>query len=295
MNDRDLRQRFLFEHLAVRGELVHLNQSWQEILRRHDYPENLQNILGQMAAASLLLSATLKFTGSMVMQVQGNGPLSIAVMEATSDRTLRGMAQWQGDVGDMDLSQMVGDATLCITIIPEGGERYQGIVDLSSGDIRLALEDYMRRSQQLETRLWLFADSNQAGGMLIQKMPGAGTPDWLSADADAWARVSQLANTVTRDELAGLKFEELLYRLFNEEEVRVFDKQPVSFRCSCTRERVENVLRMLGYDETQALLESQTTIGVNCEFCNHYYEFDKVDVEQLFAANVPTDTPTTRQ
>ncbi|MGD8558925.1 MAG: Hsp33 family molecular chaperone HslO [Gammaproteobacteria bacterium] len=294
-HDRDLRQRFLFEHLAVRGELVHLNQTWQEIQKRHEYPENLQHIMGQMAAASLLLSATLKFKGSLIMQIQGNGPLSIAVMEATSERTLRGMAQWQDDVSDMNLLEMVGDATLRVTIMPEEGERYQGIVDLSTGDIGLALEDYMRRSQQLETRLWLFSDSAQAGGMLLQKMPNEGEAHWLTEDGDAWSRVTHLADTVTRGELAELEFEALLHRLFHEEDVRVFEKQPVSFRCSCTRERVENVLRMLGYEETQSLLESQTKIGVNCEFCNHYYEFDKVDVEQLFATNVPTDTPTTRQ
>ena len=295
MHDRDLSQRFLFEHLAVRGELVHLNQSWQEILKRHEYPENLQNILGEMAAAAVLLSATLKFNGSLVMQIQGNGPLSIAVIEATSSRTLRGLAQWQGDISDMELAQMVGDATLRITITPEDGDRYQGIVDLSSGDIRLALEDYMLRSQQLETRLWLFADGAQAGGMLLQKMPEDIEPDWLHQDEDAWSRVSQLADTVSKEELATLRFEELLYRLFNEEEVRIFEKHPVSFRCSCTRERVKDVLRMLGYDETQSILASENIIGVNCQFCNHYYEFDKVDVEELFAANVPADTPTTRQ
>lgn len=294
MHDRDLSQRFLFEHLAVRGELVHLNQSWQEILKRHEYPENVQNILGEMAAAAVLLSATLKFNGSLVMQIQGNGPLSIAVVEATSGRTLRGLAQWQGDVSDMDLLQMVGDATLRITITPEDGDRYQGIVDLSSGDIRQALEDYMLRSQQLETRLWLFADSTQAGGMLLQKMPQDMESDWIDEDQDAWSRVSLLADTVHRDELTLLGFEELLYRLFNEEEVRVFEKHPVSFRCSCSRDRVKDVLRMLGYEETQSILASEGVIGVHCQFCNHYYEFDKVDAEELFAANVPADTPPTR-
>ncbi|WP_455201453.1 Hsp33 family molecular chaperone HslO [Kaarinaea lacus] len=294
MHDGDLHQRFLFEYLAVRGELVHLNQSWQEILKRHEYPENIRNILGEMAAAAMLLSATLKFKGSLIMQIQGNGPLSIAVIEATSERTLRGLAQWDGDISRMNLLEMVGKGTLVITIDPEAGERYQGIVDLGSGDIGQALENYMLRSQQLDTRLWLYADGSCCAGMLLQRMPDDISGDNLVEDEDAWSRVTQLANTVTNDELALLQFETLIRRLFHEEDVRIFEKDPISFRCSCTRDRVADMLRMIGYEEVQSILKSETNVGVNCQFCNHYYEFDKVDVEEVFAANVASDKPTTK-
>ena len=294
MHDRDLHQRFLFEHLAVRGELVHLNQSWQEILKRHEYPENIRNILGQMAAAAMLLSATLKFKGSLIMQIQGNGPLAMAVIEATSERTMRGLAQWEGDITDLSLLEMLGAGRLVITIDPGKGERYQGIVDLSSGDIGQALEDYMLRSQQLETRLWLFADGSCSAGMLLQKMPGDVDGKYQVEDEDAWPRVIQLADTVTDIELASLPYENLIRRLFHEEDVRVFEKDPISFRCSCTRDRVIDMLRMLGYEEVQSILVSETTVGVNCQFCNHFYEFDKVDVEEVFAANVASDKPTTK-
>ncbi|MCI0506727.1 MAG: Hsp33 family molecular chaperone HslO [Gammaproteobacteria bacterium] len=294
MHDRDLHQRFLFEYLAVRGELVHLNQSWLEILKRHEYPANLQKIMGEMAAAAVLLSATLKFKGSLIMQIQGKGPLSMAVIEVTSERTLRGLAQWQGDITGMTLPELAGAGTLAITIDPGAGERYQGIVDLSSGDIGKALEDYMLRSQQLQTRLWLFANGSYAAGMLLQKMPDTPANELLSHDDDAWPRVTQLANTVKTDELALLKFEELIRRLYHEEDVRVFEKQPVSFRCSCTRERVVDMLRMLGYEEIQSILDTETNVGVRCQFCNHYYEFDRVDVEEVFAANVAAGKPTTR-
>ncbi len=294
MYDGDLHQRFLFEHLAVRGELVHLNQSWQEILNRHEYPENIQNILGEMAAAAMLLSATLKFKGSLIMQIQGDGPLAIAVIEATSERTLRGLAQWEGDISHMDLLEMSGEGRLVITIDPDVGERYQGIVDLGVGDIGQALENYMLRSQQLDTRLWLFADSGGASGMLLQKMPEDFSNSVLVEDDDAWLRVTQLANTVSTEELAQLPFEDLIRRLFHEEDVRVFEKDPVSFRCSCTRDRVTDMLRMLGYEEVQSILESETTVGVNCQFCNHFYEFDKVDVEEVFAENVASGSPSTR-
>jgi molecular chaperone Hsp33 len=294
MHDRDLHQRFLFEYLAVRGELVHLNQSWQEILKRHKYPDNIQKILGEMAAAAVLLSATLKFKGSLIMQIQGSGPLSMAVIEATSERTLRGLAQWEGDIHGMDLLEMTGSATLAITIDPDVGERYQGIVDLGSGDIGKALEDYMLRSQQLETRLWLFANGTNASGMLLQKMPENFSAEMHSDDEDAWSRVTQLANTIHSEELTSLQFEDLIHRLYHEEDVRVFEKQPVSFRCSCTRDRVVDMLRMLGYEEVQSILDTETNVGVRCQFCNHYYEFDRVDVEELFAVNVAANKPTTR-
>ena len=294
MHDRDLHQRFLFEHLAVRGELVHSNQSWQEILKRHEYPANIRNILGEMAAAAMLLSATLKFKGSLIMQIQGNGPLAMAVIEATSERTMRGLAQWEGDISNMSLLEMLGTGRLVITIDPHKGERYQGIVDLSSGDIGQALEDYMLRSQQLETRLWLFADGFCAAGMLLQKMPDDLSSEIHVEDEDAWSRVTQLANTVKDDELALLPFEDLIRRLFHEEDVRIFEKDPISFRCSCTRDRVTDMLRMLGYEEVQSILESETNVGVNCQFCNHYYEFDKVDVEAVFAVNVASNKPSTK-
>jgi len=294
MHDGDLHQRFIFEHLAVRGELVHLNQSWQEILKRHDYPENIRTILGEMAAAAMLLSATLKFKGSLIMQIQGDGPLTMAVIEATSERTLRGLAQWESEISKMTLLEMVGKGTLVITIAPDVGERYQGIVDLGSGDIGQALEDYMLRSQQLETRLWLFADGACSAGMLLQKMPDDVSGNIAIEDEDAWSRVNHLANTVRDEELAVLPFETLIRRLFHEEDVRIFEKDPVSFRCSCTRERVTDMLRMLGYEEVQSILESEKNVAVNCQFCNHYYGFDKVDVEAIFTPNVATNEPTTK-
>ncbi|WP_455220521.1 Hsp33 family molecular chaperone HslO [Kaarinaea lacus] len=293
MHDRDLHQRFLFEYHPVRGELVHLNQSWQEILKRHEYPDNIQKILGEMAAAAVLLAATLKFKGSLIMQIQGSGPLSMAVIEATSDYTLRGLAQWEGDIAGLDLLEMAGTATLAITIDPDVGERYQGIVDLGSGDIGKALEDYMLRSQQLETRLWLSADASNASGMLLQKMPEGFSAE-IHDDEDAWSRVTLLADTIHNEELTQLQFEELIYRLYHEEDVRIFEKQPVSFRCSCTRERVVDMLRMLGYEEVQSIFNSEPNVGVRCQFCNHYYEFDRVDVEELFAVNVATGNPATK-
>ena len=295
MQDRDYRQRFLFEQFPIRGELVHLNQSWQEILKRHTYPEPIKNMLGEMAAAAVLLSATLKFEGAFLLQIRGDGPLRMALIESTSEGTIRGLAQWKGDVNGMSFDELLSDATLAVTLDPKGGERYQGIVDLSSGSLSVALENYMIRSQQLDTRLWLTCNGSQASGMLLQKMPDFVLSNVDIEDVDAWSRVTLLANTIKARELSDLEFVEVLHRLFNEEDVRVFEKLPVSFRCSCSVDRVRGMLKMLGHAEVSSVLQTEGHLKVNCEFCNHAYTFDSVDVEEVFAIDVPTRSPQTRQ
>lgn len=289
MSDNDSLQRFLFENASVRGELVHLNATWQEVLTRHNYPAAIQHVLGEMMAASALLVSTLKFDGSLIMQIQGKGPLTLAVTECTSNRTMRAIAHWNQEMLTDDLSSVVGEGVLAITIEPVSGKRYQGIVDLSSGDLATAIEDYMRRSQQLDTRLWLVADSEQASGMLLQKLPSdnnAKAPLAAEQDSDIWNRVVCLADTVKDEEIAQLPFQKIIHRLFHEEDVRVFESLPISFRCSCSKSRVCNTMKMLGYDEVSSLFEHQEKIEVNCEFCNHEYIFDKVDIEELFAVDV---------
>jgi molecular chaperone Hsp33 len=293
--NNDSLQRFLFENAAVRGEIVRLNATWQEVLQRHYYPEPVKNLLGEMMAASALLSAMLKFDGSIIMQIQGSGPLSLAVVECTSQRTLRAIANWrQEELPDTGLQELVGTGSLAITIEPRTGNRYQGIVEVGSGDLSQAIENYMLRSQQLETKMWLTVDDQQTAGMLLQKLPEtqeAGENFSEEEDVDAWNRITHLANTLQMAELSSLPFDELLRRLFYEEDVRIFETEPVSFRCSCSIERVRNTLRMLGYEEIISLFDEQETVSVNCEFCNHHYEFDRVDVEELFASDVKIDSP----
>ena len=294
MQDRDFRQRFLFDQFPIRGELVHLNQSWYEIINRHNYPGPIKVLLGEMAAAAVLLSATLKFNGALHLQIRGNGPLSMALMESTSDRTVRGLAHWNGDVDHMSFKDLVGDATLAVTIESNANERYQGIVDLGCASLSQALENYMQQSQQIDTRLWLAPGASQVSGMILQKMPDFDRLDPRDRDMDAWPRITQLADTVQPGELADLEFGNLLYRLFHEEDVRVFEKLPVSFRCSCSRDRVRGMLKMLGYAEVMDVLNTENRVHVNCEFCNHEYNFDRVDVEEVFAIDVPASSTKTR-
>jgi molecular chaperone Hsp33 len=293
VSSKDSLQRFLFENAAIRGEVVRLNATWQEVLQRHAYPEPIKNLLGEMMAASALLSAMLKFDGSLIVQIQGGGPLTLAVAECTSQRTLRAIANWhEGMLHGASLPELVGKGSLAITIEPKSGRRYQGIVDVGVGDLCEAIEDYMHRSQQLETKMWVTVDDNQASGMLLQKLPepeGLHQNAFLEEDVDAWNRVTTLADTVREEELSTLPFEQLLRRLFFEEDVRLFEPEPVSFRCSCSKDRVRNTLRMLGYEEITSLFEERQTVSVNCEFCNHRYEFDRVDIEELFISDVKVD------
>lgn len=290
MRNHDNLHRFVFEHAPIRGQLVHLDATWRAVLERRDYPPPLRGVLGEFMAAAALLTSTLKFEGRMIMQIQGNGPVRLLVVECSSERAMRALAHWQGDVADAPLPHLVGSGKLVITLDPaKGKERYQGIVSLEGGTVAQALESYFARSEQLDTRLWLAADHDRAAGMLLQKLPQV---HWH--DADAWDRAVHLSATVTREELLRLPAREIIHRLYHEEDIRLFSGAPVSFRCSCSRERVETVLRMLGHAEIRSILVEQGSIGVDCEFCGSHYKFDPVDAEQLFASIHTTPAAPTR-
>ncbi|MDD5242275.1 MAG: Hsp33 family molecular chaperone HslO [Sulfuricella sp.] len=292
MKQPDSLQRFMFEHAAVRGGIVHLDACWQAVLERRDYPPALRTLLGELMAAAALLSATLKFGGSLIMQIQGGGPIKLLVVECGADLTMRAMAHWQGDLPDGDsFAALVGEGRFVITLDPKKGRQtYQGIVDLEGGSVAEVLENYMRRSEQLETRLWLAADANRAGGLLLQRMP-----DGKDKDADAWNRAIHLGETVKQQELLSLPARKIIHRLFHEEDIRLFDSTPVHFGCSCSRERVATTLRMLGRDEIKSVLQETGYVEVDCEFCNQHYVFDAVDAEQIFVASpVVMETGQTR-
>ena len=279
MLEKDSLQRFLIEHTNVRGEWVHLDATWQAVLERADYPPAVREPLGEAMAAVALLAATIKFNGSLTLQVSGDGPISLLVVQATAAKTLRGLAHWRSDVPEGSLAARFGNARIVITIDPgQGKERYQGVVGLVGDHLGDALKEYFERSEQLPTQLWLAANEQVAAGLLLQKLPGE------TEDADAWNRTVTLAETVTRDELLALGADEVLRRLYHEEQVRLFERDPVSFRCTCSRERVADMSLGLGPDEARSILDEQGEISVNCDFCNAHYLFDAVDVEQIFAA-----------
>jgi molecular chaperone Hsp33 len=286
----DSLQRFIFEHAPIRGEMVQLAATWQAVTERHDYPAPLRQVLGELMAAGALLSATLKFNGTLILQLHGNGPVKLIVVECSSDHAMRATAKWDGDIPDGNLRALLGTGRFAISLVPESGQQsYQGVVDLDADSIATALEHYMAASEQIETRLWLACDDTRAAGLLLQKLP-----DRESADADAWPRAGHLAATVKSGELLGLEPQHLLRRLFHEEDLRIFEPRPVYFRCSCSRERVVGMLRMLGRDEVRSVVAERGEVEVHCEFCNRRYAFDAVDSEEVFAAAVAATTASTR-
>jgi molecular chaperone Hsp33 len=276
----DSLRRFLFEFAPIRGEVVRLDTTWQSVIDRHNYPPVLRDLMGELCAAAVLLAATLKLKGSMILQIHGKGAVKLLVVECSGDLELRATAKWEGDLSQGSLQDLVGDGRFVITLDPkDGNEAYQGIVELEGSSIVEILQNYMTRSEQLETRLWLAADGNSAAGMLLQKLPGQ--PE--SEDEDSWDRAVQIADTLKPEELLNVPAAELVHLLYHEEDIRLFDAQAVVFRCTCSRENVARMLRMLGRAEVDSILEERGDVEVHCEFCNQLYSFDRVDVDAVFA------------
>lgn len=288
MAEQDVLRRFLFTELGVRGEWVKLTQSWQAAKQNqlHDQQALLQ--LGQALAAVVMLSATIKYRGSMILQVQGNGAFRTLVAQSTHERSIRGLIRSNGEVAQGSLPEMFGQGRLVLTIEPDNAEPYQGIVGLEGGSLAEALETYFQQSEQLNTRLWLFADETQAAGLLLQELP-----DHKGDEMD-WERVEVLAGTVTGQELLALDCEAMLHRLFHQERVKVFASEPVAFKCSCSKQVVERTLRMLGKAELEAIIEERGVIDVDCEFCGAHYSFDKVDAELLMSQDLLVNESPTR-
>ncbi len=290
MPDTDIQQRFLFEHSDVRGDFIRLGASYQAACGRYDYPAAVAQQLGQALVASTLLSATIKYSGSLVLQIQSSGPINMLVAQCNHKRHIRGLARWQAEVPQGGLAQLYGQGRMVITIDNErNDERYQGIVGLDGTSLATAIESYFKQSEQLETRLWLAADAERAAGLLLQRLPGN-----QSSDSDLWRRVEMLTATVTEREMLALPTDELLHRLFHEEDIRLFEPEPVSFRCSCSREKIATMLKGLGREEAETILQEQGAIEVGCDFCNHHYQFDKIDVEEIFASPLQPPVSETR-
>lgn len=290
----DTLHRFVFENTPVRGNLVNLTQTLQHALNKQHLPSGLRHSLGELMAASALLAATLKMKGSLVLQIQSKGLLKLLVVECSSDTNavlkIRATAKWNGDIEDgQSLFDLVDQAQFMITLDPkDGGQAYHGIVPLEGDSISAVLENYMMRSEQIDTKIWLCCDGDSAAGMLIQKLPETMNQitqslDNADHDLDTWNRIGHLASTIQDDELLNLPAETILTRLFHEEDLRLFEASPTQFFCSCTHKSVSSMLRMLGNEELNSIVEERGNIEVHCDFCNALYVFDKIDAAQLMA------------
>ncbi len=281
--DTDLLQRFLFEGAGVRGEFVRLDSSFRALLDRHDYPPAIARQLGKALASVALLSATIKLEGSLILQIQGDGPMHTLVAQADSKGGIRGLARWHGEVTHdyLTLSELAGKGHIVMTIDAQGSERYQGIVELHGDSLAETLREYFLRSEQLPTRIWLASQGDLAAGLLLQKLPADHGPE------EAWEHLVTLSDTITGDELLELPFSDLLHRLYHQETVRLFDAGPVAFRCSCSRDKIERLLLGMGEQEVTSILEEEGEFRADCEFCLSKYRFDSVDVAALFADAMP--------
>jgi molecular chaperone Hsp33 len=298
MHDRDSLHRFLFEHYPIRGHLVHLDASWRALIEHREYPPAIRTALGEAVVASLLLAGTIKFDGVLSLQLQGSGPVHLLLAQCTSGLGVRGLARYRDPppAEDGGIARLIGDGNLTVTLESDGGsQRYQGIVPISGARLADSLQSYFENSEQLPTRLWLYADERVAAGMLLQRLPGDAVRGGTGAAAapddvdDAWRRVQLIGDTLTAEELCTLADAQILHRLFNEDDVRLFDPAPVFFRCRCSRERVSGMLQGLGESEARSILAERGAVEVRCDFCNRAYVFDAVDVAQLFNAAAAAD------
>lgn len=288
MSGKDAVIPFVFESLPVRGALVQLDSAWQRMRAGHDYADSVSEILGHAAAATALIAQSLKFDGSVTLQISSQGPLGMLVMQSTDDLDIRGMAT-SHDVGENDdFATLARGANCAVTVDAGAMERpYQGIVEINPDSLAASLENYFDRSVQVPSHLQLVAGEEFCGGILLQQMPGE-----KAATEDDWRRLGFLAETLRTEDLADGATQELLGKLFAEDDVRVFESRSLRFKCRCSTEKVEEALRMLGEEETAEVLEEQGEVKVKCEYCGQVRLFDAVDVSKLFADHV-VGTPKT--
>ena len=278
--NKDLLHRYLFEQHHVRGELVQISEAYTEMLKNHSYPPVVKRILGELLSATSLLTATLKFEGDISVQIQGDGPLSYAVVNGDHNQNMRSAAKFADDIKEGTIQELIGAGFMVITIAPKGGERYQGVAALDKPTLAGCIEEYFETSEQLRTRVWLATDVNdtqcKSAGMLLQVMPVE-----EKADQD-FDHLEALTNTIKDDELLNLDAEQVLIRLYHEDNPQMFEPQEVVYRCGCSREKTGNAILKLSYDDAKSLVAERGNIEITCQFCLTEYLFDEIDVESIF-------------
>jgi len=299
MPSNDLLHRFLFDDCDIRGEIVTLGDSYREVLSHNPQAPAIRRLLGEFLAAVGLLSSTLKFDGKIILQARGDGPLSTIMAECNHHNNLRGIVRTNPDIQLSDelanhgnLQQLLGNGILVITIEPQrsenfGGtlERHQGIVPMDAENLAGCLEHYFQQSEQLSTRLWFAADSDVATGFLIQALPQQLITN-EEDNQDKWETIITLADTIKTEELLELEHSTVLYRLFNEQPLRLFEPKALRFACSCSRERSANALLAIGNEEVESLLIEKGSIDIDCQFCNQHYHFAADEVRKLLGGNI---------
>lgn len=288
----DLRQRFYIEDSPVRGEVVHLEETLQTILAQRDYAPAVQVLLGEMLSATALLASTLKIKGCISLQIQASGSFKWAMAECNHLGEVRALADYEADprfnAADSSstvLSTLISPV-LFINIEPEFGERYQGIVALDKPNLAGCLMQYYDLSAQIPTRIVLASSAQRAGGLLIQLLPRNSEEEQERVDQDLWPRLTMLTETLKIEELTDLESSEILYRLYNEEEVRLPEVEILKFGCTCSKERCAQALEQIGAEAVRETLEHQNPITMDCQFCNTQYSFSAEEALGLFGEHL---------
>lgn len=287
MQSNNLIQRFLFDDTDIRGEVTTLESAYQDALAHQSLPDGLARVFGEFLAAASLLAEVLKFEGILTLQARGEGDVSIIMAEASHKGDVRGIVRLNPELEstpsltDLSLLTLLDEGLLTITIDPEKGKRYQGIVPIEKDTLADCLQDYFEQSEQLPTQIQLFANATHCGGLFLQCLPAQLITDTTERQ-QLWVTATQLANTVTEEELYSLDCETLLLRLFNEFTCRVFPSKPVQFNCSCNRERSGSAIKSLGYEDAQALLRERDIINIDCQFCGKSYGFGEKSLIEIF-------------
>jgi len=296
VSEPDLVRRFVLERHPIRGHAVRLSNAWQSLREHQDYPPAVQQLLGEAVGAVLLLAATLKFDGTLTLQLQGKGLVNLLVAQCTHDFRVRGMARHDRIVdleggGEAGFRSLAGEGQIVVTVeATDRASSYQGVVPITGNSLAESLEAYFEQSEQLPTRVLLAASAGVVAGMLVQRIPGVGGTqaqiDDTALDA-AWQKAEDAMSALNRGGLLEDDVELRLINMFGVDEVRVFSGHDVKFECRCSRERVANVLRSLGVEEVRSVIAEQGTCTVTCEFCQKPYKFDAIDVEHLFDQAAP--------
>ncbi len=278
-------QRFLFKELNIRGQHIRLEDSWQAMLKDRHYPQAIVKLLGELTAMSVLMANGMKHKGKITLQVQGSGPITLLVVEVTHDLKIRGVAKTNRTIeNETSLDELLGDGQILVTMENiQTQHHFQSYVSREGDSIAESFETFLSQSEQLPSKIWLSADENNIGGVLIQKMP-----ETDGQDEDAWDRVVHLTTTVKDEELTTLPAEELLHRLFHEEVIELFERQEVVYECPQDRGRVEDMLKSLGEAEVRKVLEEQGEIVIHNEICNFHMRFNQEDIDALFAKDSDT-------
>lgn len=279
MKEADTLQRFIFENAEIRGEIVHIEKTFQDIISQRHYPPMVQNLLGEALVSCLLLASSIKFEGSLSLQFQGDQRLPLLLVQCDNELRIRAFASYKPDLETIDYATAFLEGQMVLTINQYNQtQAYQSMVPIQSTSMGENLMTYFAQSEQIPTSVWLAVGNNMAAGMLLQLMPGQDS----AQREQFWEYAVQIGQTVTENELLTVDNKTLLYRLYNEEDLRVFEPRSTCFQCRCSPDRMKQVVKMLGKEEAEEIIKERGEVAITCDFCNQQYKFDPIDVTMLF-------------